>query len=106
MALMQLTIIPLGTETPSVGEYVADIQQALEEANVHFQLNDMGTLIEGEAQELLRLVARLYELPFQRGARRVVTQIVMDDRRDKHVGIGDKIDAVQKRMKAQKVAES
>jgi uncharacterized protein YqgV (UPF0045/DUF77 family) len=30
MAIMQLTIIPLGTQSPSVGEYVADIQKALQ----------------------------------------------------------------------------
>jgi len=98
MALLQLTMIPLGTGTPSVGDYVADIQRALEKENVRFQLNDMGTLIEGEAKELLALVAKIYELPFQKGAQRVVTHMVIDDRRDKHVGIGDKIDAVRKRV--------
>jgi uncharacterized protein (TIGR00106 family) len=98
MALLQLTMIPLGTGTPSVGDYVADIQRALEKENVYFQLNDMGTLIEGEAGELLALVAKIYELPFQKGAQRVVTHMVIDDRRDKHVAIGDKIDAVRKRL--------
>ncbi|MBU4261850.1 MAG: MTH1187 family thiamine-binding protein [Proteobacteria bacterium] len=98
MALLQLTVIPLGTGTPSVGEYVVDIQRALEKENVRFQLNDMGTLIEGEAKELLALVAKIYELPFQKGALRVVTQMVIDDRRDKHVAIGEKIDAVHKRL--------
>jgi uncharacterized protein (TIGR00106 family) len=98
MALLQLTMIPLGTGTPSVGDYVADIQRALEKENVYFQLNDMGTPIEGEAGELLALVAKIYELPFQKGAQRVVTHMVIDDRRDKHVAIGDKIDAVRKRL--------
>ncbi len=98
MALLQLTVIPLGTGTPSVGEYVADIQRALQNENVRFQLNDMGTLLEGEAKDLLALVAKIYELPFQKGARRVVTQMVIDDRRDKHVAIGEKIDAVLKRL--------
>jgi len=98
MALLQLTVIPVGTGTPSVGEYVADIQRALQKENVRFQLNDMGTLIEGEAKDLLALVAKIYELPFQKGARRVVTQMVIDDRRDKHVVIGEKIDAVLKRL--------
>lgn len=98
MALLQLTMIPLGTGTPSVGDYVADIQRALEKENVYFQLNDMGTLIEGEAGELLALVAKIYELPFQKGAQRVVTHMIIDDRRDKHVAIGDKIDAVRKRL--------
>ncbi|OKY77029.1 MAG: hypothetical protein BM485_00490 [Desulfobulbaceae bacterium DB1] len=98
MALLQLTVIPLGTGSPGVGDYVADIQKALEKEKARFRLNDMGTVIEGDAQELLALVARIYEIPFEHGALRVVTQMVIDDRRDKEIGIGDKIDAVRKRL--------
>ncbi|MFH1217804.1 MAG: MTH1187 family thiamine-binding protein [Pseudomonadota bacterium] len=98
MALLQLTVIPLGTGSPSVGDYVADIQKALESEKVRFQLNDMGTVIEGDAQKLLALMARIYEIPFRHGAQRVVTQIVIDDRRDKEICIGDKVDSVQKRL--------
>ncbi|MCB2183667.1 MAG: MTH1187 family thiamine-binding protein [Desulfobulbaceae bacterium] len=106
MALLQLTVIPLGTGNPSVGEYVADVQKALEKENIRFQLNDMGTLIEGEAQELLGVVSRIYELPFLKGAQRVVTQMVIDDRRDKDIQIGDKIDAVQSRLKLSEKEET
>jgi len=98
MALLQLTIIPLGTQSTSVGDYVADIQKALENENISFKLTDMGTLLEGDAQTLLQIVSRVYELPFNRGAQRVVTQMVIDDRRDKDVAIGDKTIAVQKRL--------
>lgn len=98
MALLQLTIIPLGTDTTSVGEYVADVQKALENENVSFKLTDMGTLLEGDIQTLLQVVSRIYELPFNRGAQRVVTQMVIDDRRDKDISIGDKTAAVQKRL--------
>ncbi|MEN8256315.1 MAG: MTH1187 family thiamine-binding protein [Thermodesulfobacteriota bacterium] len=96
MALLQLTTIPLGTETASVGNYVAEIQKELEKAKVSFRLNDMGTVIEGNISELLAIIEKIYEIPFTKGAVRVVTQIVIDDRRDKKVGIGDKIDAVEK----------
>ena len=95
MALLQLTTIPLGTETTSVGSFVADIQQELEKSELPFRLNDMGTVIEGNISELLAIIEKIYEIPFNNGAMRVVTQIVIDDRRDKTVGIGDKIDAVQ-----------
>ena len=98
MALLQLTIIPLGTDTTSVGEYVADVQKALENENVAFKLTDMGTLLEGDIQTLLQAVSQIYELPFNRGAQRVVTQMVIDDRRDKDIAIGDKTAAVQKRL--------
>lgn len=95
MALLQLTTIPLGTKTSSVGAYVAEIQKELEKTGIPFRLNDMGTVIEGNISELLAIIEKIYEIPFQQGAMRVVTQIVIDDRRDKQVGIGDKINAVQ-----------
>ncbi len=101
MALLQLTTIPLGTETASVGGYVAEIQKELENAQVSFRLNDMGTVIEGNISELLAIVEKVYEIPFKKGAVRVVTHIIIDDRRDKKVGIGDKINAVEQILQGQ-----
>lgn len=98
MAIMQLTIIPLGTQTPSVSQYVADIQQVLRTEGVRHELTDMGTVIEGSPQELLALAARLHALPFTHGVQRVVTQLVLDERRDKNVQLGDKTAAVLARL--------
>ena len=94
MALMQITIIPLGTKTPSVGEYVADVQELLAAKGVEYVLNDMGTVIHGNAGTLLQLAAEIHEQPFNRGVQRVVTQIVIDDRRDKKRGLDSKKEAV------------
>lgn len=94
MAILQLTIMPIGTPTPNIGDYVFTIQKRLLALGATFVLNDMGTLIEGEATELLQMVIDLYETPFEEGAVRVVTQITIDDRRDKKIKIGDKIQSV------------
>ncbi|MEN8232030.1 MAG: MTH1187 family thiamine-binding protein [Thermodesulfobacteriota bacterium] len=98
MALMHLTIIPLGTNSPSVGEYVADIQKVLEKSGFSYELTDMGTIIEGSTKDLLKLAARLSEMPFSKKINRVVTQISLDDRRDKKVSIGAKKAAVADRL--------
>lgn len=98
MALMQITVIPLGLGSPSVGEYVADIATFLQSAGVPCQLLDMGTIIEGKAADLLDLAARIHELPFNKGVQRAITQIVLDDRRDQAVAIGDKVASVRARM--------
>lgn len=98
MALLQLTVIPVGTQTSSVGDYVAELFQAVTAMGLPCQLNDMGTLIQGDIDELLAAVRKVYDLPFNRGCQRVVTQIVIDDRRDKQVEIGDKITTVQNRL--------
>ena len=98
MALMHLTIIPLGTGSPSVVEYVVDIQKALEKAGFPYELTDMGTIIVGNTGDLLKLAAQLAEMPFLKGVNRVSTQISLDDRRDKKVSLGDKTASVAKRM--------
>ena len=98
MAFMHLTIIPLGTGSTSLGEYVADIQKALEKTGLPYTLTDMGTTVEGNSRELLTLAAQLSEMPFEKGVQRVVTQISLDDRRDKKVALGDKILSVADRL--------
>ena len=98
MALLQLTMIPMG-EGVSVGDYVTKIQEKLADEKAVFHLADMGTIIEGEVQYLLQLLGKIYETPFEQGAVRVVTNIVIDDRRDRKIHIGDKIKSVQRRTK-------
>ena len=98
MALMHLAIVPLGTNSSSVGEYVADIQKVLEKSGFSYELTDMGTIIEGNAEDLLKLAAQLAETPFSKGVNRVLTQISLDDRRDKKVSIGAKKASVSDRL--------
>ena len=98
MALMHLTVIPLGTGTPSVGDYVVETQKILAKSGFPYELTDMGTLIEGSSEDLLKLAAKLAEAPFSRGIDRVVTQISLDDRRDKKVSLGEKSSSVADRL--------
>ncbi|MBW2466162.1 MAG: MTH1187 family thiamine-binding protein [Deltaproteobacteria bacterium] len=102
MALMHLTVIPLGTGSTSVGEYVADIQKALQKSGFNYELTDMGTIIEGSTEDLLKLAGQLAEKPFSKGVNRVVTQISLDDRRDKKVAIGAKKASVAARLQEMK----
>jgi len=99
MALMQINVIPLGAKSASVGEFVAAIVKTLKREGVEYRLTDMGTEVEGDAEGLLALAARIHEIPFQKGIRRVVTHLVIDDRRDKKVAFGDKITSVENRLK-------
>ena len=99
MALLQITTIPLGTPSPSVSSFVAKIQEKLIEEKATFKLCDMATVIEGDIDELLRIVRVIYDIPFDAGAERVVTQISIDDRRDKAVSLGDKTRTVQSLLK-------
>lgn len=100
MAIVEVTIIPIGTPTPSVSEYVADVQQVLEtaEENIKFQLNPMATIIEGELSDILEVVKRMHENPFSKGILRVNTIIRIDERRDKPSSMEQKMKAVQEKL--------
>ncbi len=93
MALMQLTIVPMGVK--SISGFVAEIQNQLSTCGLPFTMHDMGTTIEGEADELLSLAAQIHQMPFSHGVKRVLTQISIDDRRDRIVHLGDKQRAVE-----------
>ena len=98
MALMEISVVPLGTGEIGVGEYIADIISFLKKNDLPHTLTDMGTVLEGEIDQLLTVAKVLHELPFQRNVWRVVTHITIDDRRDKKVHLEDKIKAVTRRL--------
>lgn len=99
MALMQIAVVPLGGEGTSIGAYVAEIQKYLKEQKLPYGLHDMGTVVEGDVGQLLSLAKILHQMPFQKGIKRVYSVIVLDDRRDKKVSLGDKVKSVRKRLR-------
>ncbi len=98
MALMEISIIPLGTGSTSLSKHVASVVSLIRNSGLSYRLSDMGTTIEGETGELLDLAKRLHESPFSQDIKRVYTVIKLDDRRDKPTIIGDKVRSVEKKL--------
>ncbi|MFT4412623.1 MTH1187 family thiamine-binding protein [Fredinandcohnia humi] len=102
MAIVDVTVIPIGTSTPSVSSYVASIQRILnkykEKGLINYQLTPMNTIIEGELSTLFTVIQAIHEAPFQEGIDRVATNIRIDDRRDKKVSLHDKLESVNKKI--------
>ncbi len=103
MAIVDVTVIPIGTEGPSVSKYIVEIQEILqsyeEEGLIRFQLTPMSTIIEGELSVLFKVIQAIHEAPFQKGLQRVATNIRIDDRRDKSRVMEEKIETIQKQLK-------
>ncbi|MBN2333149.1 MAG: MTH1187 family thiamine-binding protein [Deltaproteobacteria bacterium] len=96
MAMMEISVVPLGTSTPGVSTYVAACLQEIRQSGLEHQLTAMGTIVVGSVSELLDLAGRLHHLPLAMGAKRVATTIKLDERLDKPLSIGGKIAAVEK----------
>jgi uncharacterized protein (TIGR00106 family) len=104
LAIIEVTIIPIGTATTSLSSYVADLHLLLEQAPepITFQMTPMSTIIEGELQDLFQVVLRLHEAPFAQGAQRVSTSLKIDDRRDRAASMEQKLRSVEEKLQEQK----
>jgi uncharacterized protein (TIGR00106 family) len=99
MAIAEVTVVPLGTETTSLSSYVAKCQDVLaEDEEIEYELTPMGTIIEGELSHLLKVIEKLHEVPFKEGAGRVTTNVKIDDRRDKEASRAQKLKSVQDKV--------
>jgi uncharacterized protein (TIGR00106 family) len=100
MAIVEITIVPIGTGTTSLSSYVVDLVKELEHApeSIHYELTAMSTIIEGTLEDLFNIIRRLHEIPFLNGADRVSTTIKIDDRRDIAASIAQKMKSVTDKL--------
>ncbi len=99
MAILEISVVPIGTPGTSLSEYVAECIKVLKKENVRYELTSMGTNIEGDLKKLLSLAIKMHEVPFKKGALRVLTTIKIDDRRDKKGTIEGKKKAVEVKLR-------
>jgi len=98
MAIMEISVFPLGTGGTSLSSYVADCIRVLKKARIPFELSAMGTNVEGDLKKLVGIALKMHQVPFKRGAQRVVTTLKIDDRRDKKGTIAGKKKAVRDKL--------
>lgn len=97
--IVEVSIVPLGTGSPSVSPYVASCLEVLNKAEgIRYQLTPMGTILQGPLAEVMAVIQQMHEVPFERGAQRVSTYIKIDDRRDKRQNMEDKVQSVKRKL--------
>ncbi len=97
MAMMEISVVPLGTGKASVSEYVARALKVVEESGLEYMLTPMGTVVIGETEELLKLAARMHNTVIKEVVR-VVTYIKIDERKDKELTFDGKIKSVKEKL--------
>ncbi len=99
MAVVEVSVTPLGPPTPGVSSYVAGCLKVVREAGLTHPLTPMGTVIEGDLNEILAVIRKMHESPFMAGALRVSTLIRIDDRRDrKEHSLAGKLQSVREKI--------
>lgn len=95
MIIAQLSIAPLGKGT-SVSRYVKIVIETLKKEQVTFQTNPMATVIETkDIATLFNVVSKAHLAVVAAGAERVITELKIDDRRDKQVTMESKLHALK-----------
>ncbi|MGB2815033.1 MAG: MTH1187 family thiamine-binding protein [Dehalococcoidales bacterium] len=99
MAILEISVMPLGTGTPSLSRFVAGAVKVLQaEKDVKYEMTSMGTNIEGDLEQLLDLARRMHRSAFDAGAQRVVTTMKIDERRDQAATIQSKVASVKREL--------
>ncbi len=98
MAIVEITIVPVGAPGASLSGYVANALEVLGESGLEYELTAMGTIISGDLDQIWGVVRRMHESCFSMGAPRVLTGIRVDDRRDKAGSPDQKIRSVREKL--------
>jgi len=94
MIISQLSIAPVGKGT-SVSKYVKLVIEILEKENVKFETNAMATVIEtDDLDTLFNVVQKAHNAVVKAGAERVITELKIDDRKDKNATTESKLGAL------------
>ncbi len=97
MIIAQLSIVPLGQST-SVSHYVNLVLETLRaEKTITIYPNAMATVIESpDLPTLFSAVQKAHNAVLAAGASRVITQLKIDDRRDKNATVETKLKSLTK----------
>jgi uncharacterized protein (TIGR00106 family) len=79
--LAELTIIPVGKDV-SISPDVAKAVEIIDESGLDYRLNPMGTVMEGDINQILEVVKKCYEAVMEISQRVIVT-LSLDDRKDR-----------------------
>ncbi len=95
MIIAQLSIAPLGKGT-SVSNYVKIVIETLKKEHVKFQTNAMATVIETkDLTTFFHVVQKAHHAVVDAGAERIITELKIDDRRDKEATMKSKLKSLK-----------
>jgi len=97
MVLLEFSMSPLG-KGESVGKYVSRSLQMVGRSGVGYRLNPMGTVLEGEWDEVLDVVRQCYER-MKKDCPRISCTMKVDYRKGHRNRLSGKVASVEKRLK-------
>ena len=90
--LAEFSITP--TSGPHLGEDIAHVIGAIEDAGLEYRVGPISTTIEGDLEQIMATIQRCHELICAKHPR-VITSIVLDDCRDRRQTLVDAVNHVE-----------
>jgi uncharacterized protein (TIGR00106 family) len=94
--LIEFSVVPIGVGE-SVSQYVAECMKIVEISGLRYKINPMGTVVEGDYDEVMALVKRCHTKVLEM-CPRVVTTVKIDDRKGAKGTIDKKIQSVEQKL--------
>ena len=94
--LAEFSVVPVG-KGEGLSQYVSQIIKMIDESGLEYRLNPMGTVVEGEWDEVLDLIKRCHH-KMRQFSTRVITNVSIDDREGAVGRITGKIESVEKAL--------
>jgi len=94
--LVELSIFPMDKGI-SVSTYVARVVKLIKGSHLDYELNPMGTCIEGEWGDVMKLVNQCME-DLQRDCDRIYMTMKVDYKKDRKCAMKEKIVSVEKKL--------
>jgi uncharacterized protein (TIGR00106 family) len=96
MVLLEMSITPLGIGE-SVSQYVAECVELVDRSGLDYELHAMGTIVEGDLDEVLDLMRRCIEKTAEH-SNRVTCAAKIDFRRGRSGRIKSKVASVEQKL--------
>jgi uncharacterized protein (TIGR00106 family) len=96
MVLLEMSITPLG-KGDSVSQYVAECVQLVDQSGLDYELHAMGTIVEGELDQVLELLRQCIE-QVARHSDRVTCAAKLDYRRGCSGRLRSKVTSVEEKL--------
>jgi len=97
MVLLEFSMSPLG-KGESVGKYVSRSLDIIDRSRVDYRLNPMGTVLEGEWEEVFSVVHKCFER-MRKDCNRISCTIKVDYRKGYSGRLSSKVASVEKHLK-------
>ena len=98
MPILEISIVPVGTDSPSFSSQITDEVRVIEEKDLKYEVTPTSTVLEGDINDLWEAAKEMHQKALEVGPERIVTNINIDHRTDKQMDMDQQIEKVEKHL--------